>query len=291
MRRSGGPRIAIFLQGEKEPPMQRRASALTLRVVARLRKHGAQVDLTHPESGVVDIAAICPAYDLYVLKDKTPLILSLAATLALSGARLINSLRSSVIARDKIATTALLAAAGLPVPASWTTGKAKLLASILSDGPIWLKPQSGSRGIGVRRLVRSMELDALDATDRYGLPLPLFAQEEVPSDGRDFKVYVVGDQVWGLRRDFPAVTLEQKLGKVVDVPSSLKNVALACGRALGLELFGVDFLVDGGKFFVVDVNAFPGYKGINDAPASIADYLYGKALATGPGAALTEIAR
>ena len=49
--------------------------------------------------------------------------------------------------------------------------------------------------------------------------------------------------------------------------------------ALGLDVYGVDFLVAGDEFFAVDVNAFPGYKGVPQAPAAIADYLLAGGLA------------
>ena len=59
---------------------------------------------------------------------------------------------------------------------------------------------------------------------------------------------------------------------------AVRDAALACGRALGLELYGVDFLEAGDKFFAVDVNALPGYKGAPEAPRALVDYLYRRAL-------------
>ena len=67
---------------------------------------------------------------------------------------------------------------------------------------------------------------------------------------------------------------------MVPLPDSIRAAALAAGYALGLELYGVDFLLpqDGsGDFAVVDVNAFPGYNGLDDAPAALADYLFERA--------------
>jgi ribosomal protein S6--L-glutamate ligase len=104
----------------------------------------------------------------------------------------------------------------------------------------------------------------------------VFAQREVPSAGRDLKVYVVGDQMWAITRPFPARTLADKLGAPARVPPGIREAAVACGRALGLELYGVDFLVAGDEFFAVDVNAFPGYKGVPDAPRAVAEHLHGR---------------
>jgi ribosomal protein S6--L-glutamate ligase len=91
-------------------------------------------------------------------------------------------------------------------------------------------------------------------------------------------VYVVGTQTWAISRRFPARTLEEKFGAPAAISATIRDVALAAGAALGLELYGVDFLVAGEHFWVVDVNAFPGYKGVLEAPAAVARYLYQSAL-------------
>jgi ribosomal protein S6--L-glutamate ligase len=101
--------------------------------------------------------------------------------------------------------------------------------------------------------------------DADGQPRPLLAQHEVSSSGDDLKVYVVGDWVRAIRRPFPAETEAEKRGRRVDVPAPIREAALACGRALGLELYGVDFLTSGDRFWVVDVNGFPSYRGIDGA--------------------------
>jgi ribosomal protein S6--L-glutamate ligase len=255
-------------------------SAVTAEVVARLREdRGAAVDLLEPGQRPVELSDIRPEYDLYVLKAKTTLTLAIAGAVAAAGAAVVNSFEACVLTRDKIASTAVLAAAGVPVPRSWTTGRPELLRSLLTDRPLWLKPQRGSQGAGVQRLASSRDLEGVGALtcDAHGLPLPLFAQREVPSGGRDLKVYVVGDQMWAISRPFPARTLEEKLGTPARIPPVVRDAALLAGRALGLELFGVDFLIAGDEFFAVDVNALPGYKGVPEAPAAIADYLYERA--------------
>jgi ribosomal protein S6--L-glutamate ligase len=253
-------------------------SPLTAELVTRLRDDGARVDLIAPEDGPWDVAALRPQHDLYVLKAKTPLTLSLAGALALGGAAVVNSVRSCTLARDKIAATAVLAGRGVPVPPSWATGRATRLRSLLEDGPLWLKPHRGSQGVGVRRVDTPAGLDVPDVqTDPFGLPWPLFAQREVPSDGHDLKVYVVGPRLWAITRLFPARSTQDKIGTPAVLPPQVRMAALACGRALGLELYGVDVLVAGDRFCVVDVNAFPGYKGVEEAPRQLAAYLHARA--------------
>ncbi|MDQ4069776.1 MAG: hypothetical protein M3203_09965, partial [Actinomycetota bacterium] len=52
-----------------------------------------------------------------------------------------------------------------------------------------------------------------------------------------------------------------------------RRAAVAAGAALGLEIFGVDLVVGGDGPVVVDVNGFPGFKGVPPAAAWIADHL------------------
>jgi ribosomal protein S6--L-glutamate ligase len=272
-------RIAFLLRPEPPECKAPRVSPLTAELVSRLRERGAQVDLITPELAPLDVAKIRPEHDLYVLKEKSPLILSLVASLTMAGAVAVNSVHSCSLARDKIAATALLAAAGVPVPPSWATGMAPALGGLLDDGPLWVKDPRGSRGAGVSRVTAAAVLGTERThTDPHGLPLPLFAQREVPSEGgRDLKVFVVGETMWAIARTFPARTLAEKVGTPVPVLPDVGAAALVAGRALGLELYGVDFIQTAGRFFAVDVNAFPGYKGAPEAPAALAEYLHDRA--------------
>jgi ribosomal protein S6--L-glutamate ligase len=271
-------RLAIFLQ-KLAPDTPPRINPVTGEVIDRLRERGALVDLLVAEDEVFDLAAIRPAHDLYVLKSKSPLTLSVAAILADAGAAVVNSVRSCTLIRDKIVATALLAAWGVPVPPSWATGEPVELEPLLEQGPFWLKPQRGSKGLGVRRVVEPSELAGSDpARDACGLPLPVFAQQEVPGTGRDLKVYVVGERAWALTKPWPVRSLEDKMGTPAALPTPIAEAALRCGRALGLEIYGVDFLVLDDRFYAVDVNAFPGSRGPIDLPRYLADYLYARAL-------------
>jgi ribosomal protein S6--L-glutamate ligase len=270
-------RIAFLLQRSRPERPGASLSAVMSEIIDALRARGAHVDLLVPEDKPLDCADLVgePRYDLYVLKAKTALTLGIAGSLTAAGARVVNTFAASSLTRDKLASTTVLAGRGVPVPPSFATGRADLLGQVLAGGPLWLKPPRGSQGTGVQRLASAADLSASDVLtrDAHDLPVPLFAQAEVPSGGFDLKVYVVGEQMWAIKRPFPARSLAEKLGEPARVSPPIREAALACGAALGLELYGVDFLVAGDEFFAVDVNAFPGYKGVPAAPAAIAGYL------------------
>ena len=250
-------------------------------VLKGLGERGAKTDLIVPEECSWNLSELRPAHDLYVLKSETSLALSLAGALTVAGGEVVNSFRAVNLARDKIAATAVLAGSGVPVPPSYATGEAALLLPQLDEGPLWVKPQRGTKGAGIQRLAFRKELDPhRECRDAFGLPLPFFAQQELPSNGKDLKVYVVGEDVWAIERRFPAVTESEKTGSPVELPRNIREAAVLCGRALGLELYGVDFLVaTGDRFAAIDVNAFPGYKGVAEAPAALAAYIHRRALA------------
>lgn len=255
-----------------------RTSEATAEVIERLRARGAIVDLLLPDDGPVDIAELRPAHDLYVLKSRTPVALAVAAVLDARGARAINSYRASAIARDKIASTPILAAAGVRVPASFATGEPARLAATAPGAALWLKPYRGSRGAGVTRLPLARALDSVAAPrDVDGLPLPAFAQVDVATTGADLKVYAVGERLWGVSRVYPARTPAEKVGIPAILTGSVRDAALRCGRALGLELYGVDVVGTDDDRAIVDVNAYPGYKGAGGAAAAIADHLLARA--------------
>lgn len=257
------------------------ADEFTRQIIDVLSSKGIVVDILVAEDRVWDLENIKPEYDMYVLKSKSPLTLALACLFEMEGALVVNTWESSSLAKNKVASTAVLAAHNIPVPSSWATWHSDSIVPLLADGPVWIKPFGGSKGKGVCCVETAEDMQKIAApADAWGLPLPQFAQRNIEHAGRDIKVYVVGDMLWSISRPWPAVTMEDKLGRPAEISDEIRKTALACGKALGLELYGVDFLVSGDKFFVVDVNAFPGYKGIPDAPRSIAEYLY-KRVSTG----------
>ena len=58
-----------------------------------------------------------------------------------------------------------------------------------------------------------------------------------------------------------------------EMPAEWSETAIRAGAALGLDLFGVDLLIRNGRPFVIDVNAFPGFRGARDPAASMLRFL------------------
>jgi ribosomal protein S6--L-glutamate ligase len=254
----------FFLLARRVPPVP---SPVLVEACALLEERGFEIESAIADELVLRPDRLVPRHDLYLLKSHTELSLSVAGVLASRGARLLNPYPSCLATQDKIVAARRLSAAGVPAPRTWVTGDLSLLRPLVEERPLVLKPHRGHRGIGVAVVRTPAELAALPPPET-----PLLVQEFVDGDGEDLKVYVVGEQVFAVRKPFSPMSFTRP-GRPAPVGSELRELALACGRALGLGLYGLDLVVSTTGPFVVDVNTFPGYKGVPGAAPLIADYV------------------
>jgi ribosomal protein S6--L-glutamate ligase len=259
-----------FLLVRRVPPVP---SPVLVDVFALLRRRGFQIDAGIAEEMLARADGVRVEHDLYVLKSHTELSLSLAGALDAQGARLLNPYASCAATQNKIVASRRLRAAGVPVPRTWVTGDLDLLRRIAADSPLIVKPHLGHRGVGIRLVRKADDLRGLSLSDG-----PIMAQEYVDGPGEDVKLYVVGDDVFAVRKPFSPTSFTVA-GRPCTVDSDLRDIAQRCGRALGLGLYGLDVVEGPRGPVVVDLNYFPGYKGVPDIAPVIADYIERFALA------------
>jgi ribosomal protein S6--L-glutamate ligase len=287
-----GARIGLIER--RHPPGYR--GALVDRLVPLLREGGAQVDLVHAEHGLHRLDAP-PLWDLAVLKSGSAAALHLAAAAESWGIPSVNGSEATRLAQDKLASATILQRAGLPIapvhlvwlsPASVSSrasisrsneeerpsrsddgrGCLALFAEPLdtiSDRPLVVKSARGSRGAGLWT-AKAGGLRRLAAQLPQG---PYLLMEKIPHAGDDLKVYVAGGWMAAIKRPFPAESLSAKLGRPACVPEDVAAATREAGRLLGLTCFGCDFVEGPGGWTLVDVNAFPGYKGVEGAPEAL----------------------
>jgi ribosomal protein S6--L-glutamate ligase len=253
-----------FILVRRVPPV---ASPVLVEVFDILRRRDFEV-----ESGIPEEMVVCPdrlpvEHDLYVLKSHTELSLSLAGVLAAQGARLLNPYESCLAAQDKIVASRRLRAAGIPTPRTWVTGELSLLESVVEEGPLVVKPYRGHRGADVTLVRTAADLAALSRAT-----VPMLVQEHIDGPGEDLKVYVVGTEVFAVQKPFSPTSFTRP-GRPCEVGRELREIARSCGTALGLGLYGLDVIEGPDGPVVVDVNTFPGYKGVPDVAPLIADYV------------------
>jgi ribosomal protein S6--L-glutamate ligase len=236
-----------------------------------LRGRGYAIEESIAEEILVRPDQLPRAHDLYVLKSHTELSLSLAGVLYTQGAQMLNPYRSCALTQNKLVVSRLLRAAGVPAPRAWATADLSLVRHVVEETPLIIKPYMGHRGAGLHLVRRPEELAAISLPD-----VPVIIQEYIEGSGEDLKIYVVGDQVHGVQKPFSERSFAVP-GRPVPISEEVRQIALRCGQACGLGLYGLDIIESPRGPFVVDVNYFPGYKGVPGAAGMIADYIDGYA--------------
>lgn len=242
-------------------------SPVLRQVYALLESKGFTVTDSTAEETLARCDTVAIDADLYVLKSHTELALSIAGVLHHQGARLLNPYPSCSLAQNKIVVSGRLRAAGVPSPRSWVTGDPLLLAEVAASTPLIFKPYCGHRGAGIRVVHRPAQLAEIGR-----LQSATIVQEYIPGDGEDLKVYVVGEDVFAVRKPFSATSFTRP-GRPCPVTCEVRDIALRTGQVLGLGLYGLDMIESPDGPVVVDVNYFPGYKGVADIAPRIASYV------------------
>lgn len=234
-----------------------------------LRRLGAIVETFTPEAELISVANLRLDHDLYLWKSHGALANSIAAYVTANGGRLLNTYESTMQVRDKLLTAKRLMNAGIPTPEAYVTSDLTGLKMLAGASPIVVKPNHGHRGQGITIARRPADLDG-----RYQGEQILFAQRYVSGDGRDLKAYAIGQQTFGVKRVFPARTLAEKQGEAYPLTDELDDIVLRCGEVFGLDLYGVDIIETAEGPFVLELNCWPGYKGVPHAARLLADYIY-----------------
>ena len=245
-----------------------RPDHLVPRLIGQLQRERALTEVVDPDVETVSLDDLHPhEVDVFVLVSPTEAALSLAGAIEGVGGNVFPTYAVAAGCRDKIVQTAVLARAGLPVPASWLTLHPESLAGELERGPLLFKNPRGSRGRGLHLVRRGDELGRL----AHGTPWLVMRYHR--PDGPDQKLYRIGGEVHGVARVFTTQSLADKLGRPLTVTEELRDLALRCGDAFGTTVCGVDVIRSDGRSWVVDMSSFPGFKGVPDAAGRIARVL------------------
>ena len=204
------------------------------------------------------------AGDLVVARSRHPFALALLRQAETLGARSCDSWSMVQKVRDKFSCTLALVKRGLPVPTTFVAERPADFRRLPSRCfPLLLKPVLGNNARGIYLVRHPGELRPIRW--RGGLVL---AQSYVDSNGVDVKLYAAGTAVWAVRR--PSPLAPQGTPPVREpVTPALHDIVEACRDEFQLQLLGVDVLDSEIGPMIVDVNEFPNYTGIEEAPAVI----------------------
>jgi ribosomal protein S6--L-glutamate ligase len=232
-----------------------------------LTSWGHQVDVLRPNAMVADLWDLLPAgaeaYDAYVLKTvSSGPGLSLLEAAGAAGLTTVNDYRAIRLARDKAVAAARARAAGIPFPRTYFASRAALLSQLPREAyPLVVKPNNGSSCEQVLRVNSPTELSRLDLDDSGYL----LAQPYLPNPGYDIKLYNTGDEVFAAVRRSPLHPGEDVVEESIPVTPELRSIALAVGRAFGLDIYGLDVIDTPRGWVVLDVNDFPSFGMVPEA--------------------------
>jgi ribosomal protein S6--L-glutamate ligase len=214
-------------------------------------------------------------HDLVLLKSHDPAAIVLGRRAVASGARVVNDPEATAASLDRVRMARLATGAGLPFPVTTSAASLEcLVAQSLPLGALVVKSRLSRRGDLVARVDGAPGLAALAA---QWPAEPVVVQPLLAGDGWDHKVWVVGEELFYGRRRSPldgAVAAREggatlALG-AADLPPGWERLARDVGTAFGLRVFGLDLLATPSGPVVVDVNPFPGCRGVAGAARAIA---------------------
>lgn len=253
-----------FLMERGNPP---RLNPIMAETFALLEAQGAAVKVIYAEEELLRLDTMTVDADLYLLKSDSELSLSLANALENMGARVVNSVNACLLAKDKVMASATLAHAGIPGPRSIAASSPALLSEEVKTSSLIFKPHKGYHGVGI---AVADVVKALPSEDDY--PGITFAQEYFANARRDLKICAIGDDIFGIRKEFTPDSF-LKAGMPEPLSPEVEDIARRCGEAFGLELYGLDIAETDDGPRVIDVNYFPGYRGVPDAAGRLATYI------------------
>jgi ribosomal protein S6--L-glutamate ligase len=231
--------------------------------------------LTGAEAIAQEESRTRPLADIYLLKSHAPQALDLALHLEQQGALVVNSWASSMACQDRALMAQRMNDAHLPWP---QTESFPSLDSLIAQPervatltfPLIIKSYYSHRGDLVDKVRSSEELRTL--ADQWGQE-PVVLQEFAAGDGWDIKLWVIDQQIFAARRRTPLDPDAPKEDYPInseELPEEWARITLEIGRAFNLRLYGVDLLISERGPIIVDVNSFPGFRGVPGADSALA---------------------
>ncbi len=191
----------------------------------------------------------------------------------LMGVPVVNSHASIARAKNKLECLQHLAARGIRVPDTLMSRYPRdldRLMKLLGGPPLILKLLRGTQGTGVIFAESKASVESMLETI-WSLGEDILVQRFIAeSKGRDIRVLVIGGRVRAAMRrvgaegEFRSNIHRGGTGEPVKLPTAYERIAVRAAAATGLELAGVDILESSSGPMVIEVNASPGFEGLEE---------------------------
>ncbi len=235
---------------------------------------GHRVTLVDPQKSFYTMGdhAWLDSLDLIVGRGRSWGLLTLLGWAEARGVKTINTRGAISAVHNKSRMSVAFANADIPIPKTYFGTTAQLAANIpANEYPIILKPIFGDNSGGLQVALTPEEMAAIQWTEPIAL-----AQRYFKTDGYDLKLYGMGDQVWGVRKESPfnpRDTNALSQAGLIELTPELQDLGRRCGKLFGLDLYGVDTIVTSEGVLVIEINDFPNYTGVPDGNERLADYI------------------
>ncbi|MBA2566080.1 MAG: 30S ribosomal protein S6--L-glutamate ligase [Gemmatimonadetes bacterium] len=192
----------------------------------------------------------------------------------LMGVPVVNAHHAIARARDKLLSLQFLTRHGIDIPRTVVARNPSHLRQSLAEvggPPVVLKLVHGTHGVGVMLAESQQALESVLDT-LWSLGHNILIQEFVAeARGRDLRALVVGDRVVAAMRrqarlgEFRSNIHRGGRGTGVTLEPPFARVALEATRIMGLDVAGVDMLESATGPRVIEINASPGFEGLEQA--------------------------
>lgn len=194
---------------------------------------------------------------------------------SLMGVPLVNDFNAIRMSKNQFVTLMALTAVGVNVPDTVFVNSAQGFHDALvrlGGFPVVVKQPSDRQGEGVALLDDESNAHAFihEHLDKYkGLLVQRFIH---PKGRQDIRILVIGEKIagaialWPQKGDFRANIHLGGKSRATALAPELKDTALKAAKALGLDIAGVDLILDkNGQSSVIEVNYSPGFRGMEAA--------------------------
>lgn len=241
--------------------------SLLAEVIENLTDRGDRVEVLLPHEQSVDPEALSDR-DLVVHRGLHTTLTPLLGTIHERGIPLCTPFAADEALRDRRSWRRQLLAAGLPLPPAEEPDDWRAVLESGRDREIVVKALSGP-GRGSQVLAGTAGTLPADAP----FPGPYLIEPRLVAENIDRKLYLAGDTVRGLLKPSTLTHAHVPTGEVFAPEDELVELALEVGRVLDGHLCGVDVLRTPEGPVIIDVNAFPGFRGVAEAPELVAAHL------------------
>ncbi len=188
-----------------------------------------------------------------------------------AGILIVNPVNSLLNTRDKFTSLRILASKGIPVPRTIITENPSIALHFVEEtGETVIKPIIGSLGLGSFRV---SDIDTAYHVINVLLRSnqPIYLQEYIEKENNmDLRVFVVGDNIVASMYRQATRGWKTNIARgAKPIPAhpreEIRKAAIDSVKFLGLLYAGIDIIESKDKFYVIEVNASPLWRGLQRA--------------------------